>query len=301
MPRRIHFVIALSLLLAAAGPAWAQLTSSFSDAAEGWFVRDLNCSNYNTIVATHSLIWQGVAGDPDGHVTHHDVTNQCAFFVAPPTWSGDRSAYAGGSLEFSLTSTEFDWSGSDVVVLIGAGWVICHELPQLPPQPPVWGRYAVPLEAGVFRYNSSAGAIVSAAHFDAVLADLDILMLPAEFGSEIEETVGLDSVRLLPPASATPELPQAAVRLLGAQPNPFNPSTRIVFEVPEAVPVRLAVHDAGGRLIRVLRDGQIAAAGRHEATWLGRDDDGRPQPSGVYLVRLEAAGVVSSARVTLVR
>lgn len=113
--------------------------------------------------------------------------------------------------------------------------------------------------------------------------------------------MGLDSVRLLPPASATPELPQAAVRLLGAQPNPFNPSTRIVFEVPEAVPVRLAVHDAGGRLIRVLCDGQIAAAGRHEATWLGRDDDGRPQPSGVYLVRLEAAGVVSSARVTLVR
>lgn len=290
-------LVALSV---AAGAAHAQDQSFFGEDAEGWFVRDLSCSNYNSIVATHALTWNASGGDPAGYVSHHDVTNQCAFFAAPASWLGDRSVFAGGSLTFSLTSTERDWSGSDVVVLVGAGRVICHELPQLPPAPPAWRAYIVPLEAGAFRYNSSDGAVVSAADFAAVLADLDALMLPAEFGAEIEETVGLDSVRLVLPASAAP-VPGAAPAGLAAVPNPFNPSTTLAFELPRAMPIRLSVHDAAGRLVRVLRDGQEGAAGRNEVTWDGRDDAGRAQPSGVYLARLEAAALSATTRLTLLR
>lgn len=286
-------------LLFAAGVGRAQVSSFFSEDAEDWFVRDLNCSNYNSIVAAHQLTWHEAGGDPAGYVSHHDVTNQCAFFVAPASWLGDLSAYAGGTLTFSLTSTERDWSGSDVVVLIGAGRVICHELPQLPPAPPAWGRYIVPLTAGAFRYNSAAGAVVSVADFAAVLADVDALMLPAEFGAEIEETVGLDSVRLVPPASAAPA-PAAAVAL-SAVPNPFNPSTTLAFELPRSMTVRLTLHDAAGRLVRVLRDGREAAGGRNEVVWDGRDDRGRAQPSGIYLARIEAAGLAVTTRLTLLR
>jgi len=286
-------------LLAIAGPARAQLASYFGEDAEGWYVRDLSCSNYNSIVATHQPTWHATGGDPGGYVSHHDVTNQCAFFVAPASWLGDRSTYAGGTLTFSLTSTERDWAGSDVVILIGAGRVICHELPQLPPAPPAWGRYIVPLDAAAFRYNNSGGAVVTAAHFAAVLADVDALMLPCEFGAEIEETVGLDSVRLVLPASAAPA-PVAAVAL-SAIPNPFNPSTTLAFELPRAMPVRLTVHDAAGRLVRVLRDGREGVPGRNEEVWDGRDERGRGEPSGVYFARVDAAAFSATTRVTLLR
>lgn len=293
-------LVALVLAAGAAGNAHAQDQAFFGEDAEGWFVRDVSCSNYNSIVATHALTWNAAGGDPAGYVSHHDVTNQCAFFAAPASWLGDRSDYAGGSLTFSLTSTERDWSGSDVVVLIGAGRVICHELPVLPPAPPAWRAYIVPLEAGAFRTNNSAGAVVSAADFAAVLADIDVLMLPAEFGAEVEETVGLDSVRLVLPASAAPVPAVAAAGLL-AVPNPFNPSTTLAFDLPRAMPVRLTVHDAAGRLVRVLRDGREGAAGRNEVTWDGRDDAGRAQPSGVYLARVETASLVATTRLTLLR
>lgn len=296
--RRLATVLALALQLAAAG-AQAQFAAYFGEDAEGWFVRDLSCSYYNSIMASHQPTWLGTDGDPGGYITHHDVTSHCAFFVAPAAWLGDHSEYVGGSLTFSLTSTERDWADSDVVILIGAGRVICHELPQLPPAPPAWGRYIVPLVAGAFRYNSSSGAVVSPADFAAVLADIDALMLPCEFGAQVEETVGLDSVRLVLPASAAPV--PAATTMLSAIPNPFNPSTTLAFDLPRALPVRLTLHDAAGRLVRVLLDGQEAAAGRREVVWDGRDDRGRAQPSGTYLARVEAAGMVATTRVTLLR
>ncbi len=292
-------ILALGLTLALGGTATAQIQSLFTADAEGWVARDLNCSNYNSVLATHALTWQEAGGNPGAYVWHHDATNYCSFFAAPAAWLGDRSAYAGGSLIFSLTSTEYDWADSDVVVLIGAGLVICHELPHLPPQPPVWGQYIVPLVAGAFRYNNQSGAVVSAANFAAVLADLDALLLPAEFGAQVEETVGLDGVRLAPLAAAVP--PAAAALALGAEPNPFNPSTRLVFTLPADMPVRLTVHDAAGRLVAVLCDGGRGVAGRNEVAWRGCDDAGRALPSGVYLARLEAAGVEATARVTLLR
>ena len=293
--------VAILTCLALAAPAGAQLVSSFSEDVEGWQAKDLSCSNYTQVVATHALAWVGAGGDPNGYASHHDVSNQCAFFVAPAGWLGDRSATIGGRLDFALTSTEFDWSGSDVVVLVGAGLVLCHELPQLPPQPPLWGRYSVPLEAARFRYNSATGAVASEPDFAAVMADLDALYLPAEFGAQIEETVGLDSVRLFLPASAVPEVPAPAARLVGAQPNPFNPSTLVVFELDAEAPVRLTVHDAAGRLVAVLRDGETGQAGRNEVAWRGLDTAGRALPSGTYLARLEAGGALSTTRLTLLR
>ena len=42
-------------------------------------------------------------------------------------------------------------------------------------------------------------------------------------------------------------------------------------------------------------------AGAHEATWRGTDAQGRPQPSGVYFVRLEADGAARTVKLTLAR
>lgn len=102
-----------------------------------------------------------------------------------------------------------------------------------------------------------------------------------------------------PSDPATPAMPRTPV-LHAAAPNPFNPATVLRFEIPVGGPVRLAVHDARGRLVATLQDGHLAA-GAGEMVWRGLDDAGRALPSGVYLARLTTGDQVAVRRVALVR
>ena len=97
------------------------------------------------------------------------------------------------------------------------------------------------------------------------------------------------------------QLPLVASRLGQTYPNPFNPRTVIPFELAGSGQVALAVFDARGRLVKELVRGEYEA-GIHQAVWTGLDDAGRALPSGVYFARLrDAAGRVSTTRMTLVR
>ncbi len=272
----------LCLGFAVTGMSYGQVISSFEVDTEGWIVWDANCSNYSQTLATHTPTWQPAGGDAGGWVQHHDSTNYCSFFAAPAPYLGDRSAYVSGILEFSLSSTESDWQNSDVVVLIGAGRVICYELPLMPPSPPAWRHYVVPLQAGEFTYNNESGATVSAADFAAVLADLDGLLLPAEFGAQIEETVGLDSVWLRQPDTPVDDAPPMVVRLLGACPNPFNPRTTVSFTLPEASHAVVAIYDAKGQVVARLVNESLPA-GAHAVDWDGRDARGVYAVGDVFL------------------
>lgn len=91
-----------------------------------------------------------------------------------------------------------------------------------------------------------------------------------------------------------------ALVLAEARPNPFNPSTRIRYDVPRAGPVRLAIYDLAGRQVRTLLDGP-ASPGRHTATWDGRDDTGRHLASGVYVARLVAGAETSGLKLVLAK
>lgn len=102
-------------------------------------------------------------------------------------------------------------------------------------------------------------------------------------------------------ASAPHDLPRETAVLLAPAPNPFNPAVTIAFALARAAETTLTVHDARGRLVARLAGGAFTA-GRHEVTWRGIDDAGRPAASGVYLVRLVAGGdPPATRRITLVR
>jgi hypothetical protein len=62
-------------------------------------------------------------------------------------------------------------------------------------------------------------------------------------------------------------------------PNPFNPSTQIRFELPEAAKVSMVVYDILGRIVDEPVHGNYEA-GYHVAVWSGAD-----MASGVYLAR----------------
>ncbi len=83
-------------------------------------------------------------------------------------------------------------------------------------------------------------------------------------------------------------------------PNPFNPQTRITFELPVASNVRLTVYDVLGREVVRLASGSYPA-GTHAVTWDGRDAAGAMVPSGVYLYRIDAGGFTQTRRMVLLK
>jgi hypothetical protein len=90
----------------------------------------------------------------------------------------------------------------------------------------------------------------------------------------------------------------SVARLLQNHPNPFNPSTQIKYVVEQPGQVRLHIYAVNGKRVRTLVDAHHDVAMTYEATWNGRDDTGRPLPSGVFFYRLESA--VASEMKTMV-
>jgi len=72
-------------------------------------------------------------------------------------------------------------------------------------------------------------------------------------------------------------------------PNPFNPATRISFDLPAPADVTLEVFDVNGKRIRTLFDGH-RGRGVYSETWDGTDSRGNSVASGVYFYRLTVDG-----------
>jgi hypothetical protein len=87
---------------------------------------------------------------------------------------------------------------------------------------------------------------------------------------------------------------------LSASPNPFNPRTRLAFNLDASGPVRVTLHDVRGRIIATLVD-RALPAGRHEFVWDGRGVSGEGSSSGVHFVRLESARGVEKHKLILLK
>ena len=97
-----------------------------------------------------------------------------------------------------------------------------------------------------------------------------------------------------------PDPPKFAFRLSTVSPNPMAREGRFSFAIPSPGPVRLAVYDVRGRLVRTLEN-EIRPAGRYDVFFDGRDARGASLASGVYFLRLESSGRVATQRMTIVR
>ena len=83
--------------------------------------------------------------------------------------------------------------------------------------------------------------------------------------------------------------------LAWSQPNPFTRATTIRFRLPAAGPVRLDVFDLAGRQVARLLD-ETRPAGEQAVAW-----EPGALATGVYYVRLEAAGRTVAARCVKLR
>jgi hypothetical protein len=84
------------------------------------------------------------------------------------------------------------------------------------------------------------------------------------------------------------------------QPNPFNPSTEIAFDIPRQSDVTLDVFNIMGQKVVTLIDRPMAP-GSYRATWDGSDASGQKVTSGMYFYRLRAGEYVSTKKMVLLK
>ena len=70
-------------------------------------------------------------------------------------------------------------------------------------------------------------------------------------------------------------------------PNPFNPETKIAFNLPKSSRIKLEIYNIKGQKVKTLVN-EVLPAGEHSAIWNGRDSNDKRVSSGIYFYKLEA-------------
>lgn len=117
--------------------------------------------------------------------------------------------------------------------------------------------------------------------------------------AEVNLFAGYDPYGLNAPDDHEPTQPDG-YHLSHNYPNPFNPSTTIVFTLPSRCEASLTVYDIMGRPVRVLIN-KVLARGDYQVSWDGCNEMDQSVASGVYLYRLVANEYTESRKMMLVK
>lgn len=79
-------------------------------------------------------------------------------------------------------------------------------------------------------------------------------------------------------------------------PNPFNPVTKIKYDLPKSTNVTIKIYDILGREVTTLIQNEFKHAGRYEINWNANN-----YASGVYFYRIEASSFVSAKKMVLIK
>ena len=83
-------------------------------------------------------------------------------------------------------------------------------------------------------------------------------------------------------------------------PNPFNPTTQIAVDLPEAAATEITVWNIMGQRVATLYSGDLRA-GHHTVNFNGRDYNGKQLTSGMYLYRVAAGKYNATKKMTLMK
>jgi hypothetical protein len=88
--------------------------------------------------------------------------------------------------------------------------------------------------------------------------------------------------------------------LLGNYPEPFNPTTKISFILPEANFVTLKIYNSVGQLVKTLVNENMTK-GYHTLEWNATNDYGNNLATGIYLYRLQAGNFVKTSKMIFMK
>ncbi|MDX2473741.1 MAG: hypothetical protein QNL91_08510 [Candidatus Krumholzibacteria bacterium] len=98
---------------------------------------------------------------------------------------------------------------------------------------------------------------------------------------------------------AVSPVPEAKAFAVSNYPNPFNPATRIDYQISRAGPLSLKVFNLRGQLVRTLIDGDVIDDGF--VMWDGTNNQGGAVASGVYFYEARSGGEVKIGKMALIK
>jgi hypothetical protein len=245
------------------------------------------------VIATSSLVPENPSGTTSWQV-RTELAHDSTYYWGAAAFDGSFTGPLSASRTFVPDSTQRP-VGVDLAAFAAEGEVGAVAVSWAGPDPADRFR--------VYRSEAEAGPYVALGPTftgDDSYTFRDVrLVVGRTYYYRLERTVAGGWSRLYGPLRAQALAPERFA-LVGAAPNPFNPSATISFEVPRPLPMKLVVYNALGQRVRTLVDGALEP-GVHRVAWNGLDDIGREVASGVYLVRMEAPGFEKTLRVTMVR
>ncbi len=304
MTKRTSILIIMTLAVGLApATGFAQLAqSTFNSGTEDWVsvILPYPSAIPPNVVASFTPTWEAAGGgrlymfDPDG-----TGAGNTEYWQAPPAFLGAKSGAYGGTLEFDLADQGSGYPpyAQEDLILVGGGLTLVATLPT--PPTGVLGHFAVNLTEAGWKRGGLAGPDATRAEFQAVLANLTLLYIRAEFQLGPDHQY-LDNVIMTGGAAAVGPVAGAGFVLEHCTPNPFNPSTMITLDVAQADVIRIDIVDVSGRLVRHLRHGALET-GRHQLRWDGTDDRGRRAASGTYFCRASAGDEVRMQGMVLLK
>jgi hypothetical protein len=156
----------------------------------------------------------------------------------------------------------------------------------------VYSGSPVPLPPGTPCWSGQHGWRLEV--FDLAAYENEMAMFRFRFVSDAyqtEEGWYVDDVQLSSAAASVEELVLSPApfdyALRQNTPNPFNPTTRIEYSLPQEGEAMLAIYNVKGQLVRTLVEGW-QPAGHASVGWDGTNALGQKVASGIYLYRLEA-------------
>ena len=239
------------------------------------------------------------------HWVNNDETSQPTIRVVPSSASGLPDVSASWVGIDQPTWSSLDWMEASLVGTATSSTGSCFALFEYP-------AYNETEDVGVgggcgiaYRYGGDAySALIShdGETWVGIHPSVQVLFeadfVPAGGATVLEG----GSAKRAPDEDVKPEIGMAAqsATLGHAYPNPFNPSTNLVFRLAQESDVALAIYDARGRLVRSLRSDRYPA-GEYRVQWSGRNSSGQVVASGIYFARLVAAGDVQVQRLVLMK
>ena len=183
-------------------------------------------------------------------------------------------------LPLAVTTSDFNGDGvSDVAMVAGnltVGSALVVLLGQRNGAPVLEGYYPLP----------SKGSQVLAGDVNGD-GDTDLVVLGTSPASDHGGVFVLINQGTPATAVASETATPTAFALGANYPNPFNPATTIPLAVPAgAKNVDLTIYNILGQSMRQVWTGPLPA-GEHRLTWDGRDVQGRPVATGVYVYRVQ--------------
>lgn len=131
-------------------------------------------------------------------------------------------------------------------------------------------------------------------------ADVSVTLADFSLANNLAQTYPVEFGTVTQTFNKSSQVP-TAFALLNNSPNPFNPSTKIAYEVPQQAHITLTIYNVLGQEVIRLVD-QTQAAGRYELTWNALNTQGGRVSSGVYLYSIaSSSGFSETKRMTLLK